>query len=117
MQSTLQNLLLRKAQQPCLFRFPLEDSSMNYLMRWRRRLVFCFTRMRGRRLLRRWGISTTSLVSARGERLDLLNASRQVLRGNDTIGKSVQKIEEKEGNCDSPNDIPRVGCSNACRPP
>ena len=46
-----------------------------------------------------------------------LDASRQVLRGNDTMGKSVQKIEEKEGNCDSPTDITRVGCSNACRPP
>lgn len=33
----------------------------------------------------------------------VLNASRQVLRNNDTMGKSVWKMEEKEGTYDSPN--------------
>ena len=40
-----------------------------------------------------------------------LNASRQALRGNDTMGKSVWKIEEKERTYDSPNHLTPIGYS------
>jgi 5-methylcytosine-specific restriction enzyme subunit McrC len=44
-----------------------------------------------------------------------LNASRQDLRGNDTMRKSVWKSEEKEAMCDSPNHLTPVRSSNPCR--
>jgi hypothetical protein len=44
-----------------------------------------------------------SLEAPLGDGKECLNASRQVLRNNDTMGKNVWKIEEKEGTHDSPN--------------
>src|SRR6266566_9177092 len=44
-----------------------------------------------------------------------LNASRQALRNHDTMGKSVWKIEEKEGTYDSPNHFTPIRYSNPCR--
>jgi hypothetical protein len=41
-----------------------------------------------------------------------LNASRQDLRGNDTMGKKVWTSEEKEAMCDSPNHLTPIRCSN-----
>src|SRR5437764_15213306 len=43
-----------------------------------------------------------------------LNASRQALRKNDTMGKSVWKIEEKEGTYDSPNHFTPSRYNNPC---
>ncbi len=45
---------------------------------------------------------TMKSVSERAEKVSL-NTSRQILRNNDTMGKSMWKIEEKEGTYDSPN--------------
>jgi hypothetical protein len=44
-----------------------------------------------------------------------LNASRQDLRGNDTMGKRVWKSEEKEEMCDSPNHFTPVRPGNPDR--
>jgi 2-methylcitrate dehydratase PrpD len=44
-----------------------------------------------------------------------LYASRQGLRGNDTMGKSVWKMEEQEGTYDSPNHFIPIRYSNPCR--
>ncbi len=44
-----------------------------------------------------------------------LNASRQALRNNGTMGKSMWKIEEKEGTYDSPNHFTPIRYSNLCR--
>jgi len=48
------------------------------------------------------------------ESISVLNASRQGLRGNDTMGKRVWKSEEKEGNCDSPNHLTPIRYSDPC---
>ena len=45
----------------------------------------------------------------------VLNASRQDLRGNETMGESVWKSEEKEGMHDSPNHLTPVRSSNPWR--
>ena len=42
-----------------------------------------------------------------------LNASRECLRGNDKMGKRVEKIEEEEGKNGSPDHIPPIRCSGA----
>ena len=44
-----------------------------------------------------------------------LYASREALRNNDTMGKSMRKIEEKEGTYDSPNHFTSSRYSNPCR--
>src|SRR5258707_15277550 len=41
-----------------------------------------------------------------------INASRQGLRGDDTMRKRVWKSEEKEGMCDSPTYLTPIRCSN-----
>jgi hypothetical protein len=55
------------------------------------------------------------LAEAVGRGQAALNASRQDLRGNDTMGKSVWKIEEKEGTYDSPNHLTPIRYSNPSR--
>src|SRR6266581_4213055 len=49
------------------------------------------------------------------ETIATLNASRQALRNNGTMGKSMWKIEEKEGTYDSPNHFTPIRYSNLCR--
>src|SRR6266516_3631943 len=44
-----------------------------------------------------------------------LNASKQGLRDNDTMGKRVWKSEEKEGTCDSPNHLTPIRSSDPYR--
>jgi hypothetical protein len=45
----------------------------------------------------------------------MLNASRQDLRGNDTMGERMWKSEEKEGMDDSPNYLTPIRYSDPCR--
>jgi len=47
-------------------------------------------------------------------RIEELNASRQALRNNDTMGKNMRKIEEKEGTHDSPNHCTAIRWNNPC---
>jgi 2-polyprenyl-6-methoxyphenol hydroxylase-like FAD-dependent oxidoreductase len=49
------------------------------------------------------------------EIMDQLNASRQDLRGNDTMGEREWKSEEKEGMCGSPNHVTPVRSGNPYR--
>jgi eukaryotic-like serine/threonine-protein kinase len=61
-------------------------------------------------------VVTTVLAKDPRQRFSsMLNASRQALRNNDIMGKSVWKIEEKEGTYDSPNHFTPIRYSNPCR--